>query len=280
MRRKAREREERAREEEEQRRREWEKTPEGQAHLEQQRREAAEVQRWLAEQAEERRVQEGRRRLETEERMARAKWNAFFESRTVHEIASMTGLEFEEFLARLLSHLGYTRIVLTPINDQGGDIICASQNGEKVVVQAKRWKGSLGNSVVQEILGAMLHYGCNRGMIVTNSTFTSAAKILASKDPRIMLCDGSWLKEYVDKCFPSQIPPFDWERYKKEVMPVVDQLPKPATIDEPFSLSERVYSSKNEILADVAEGRIEVEEASRLLAKLSAKDGWSRRPNR
>src|SRR5262245_35367623 len=150
-------------------RREWEQTPAGRAHLEQQaqleearrQREAEEVER---------------RRRESMEQAARANWCNFHESKTMLEISGMTGLEFERFLARLLTKIGYRDIQVTPINDQGGDLVGISPQGLRTVVQAKRWKNALGISVVQELLGAMLHYDCLQGLVITNSTFTSAAR--------------------------------------------------------------------------------------------------------
>lgn len=210
-----------AQERQEAQRRQWEESEEGQAYLEQQRREAAEMQSRMAAELLRRQAEQERQRRQAEEDAARNAWNAFFESKTMEDITSMSGFEFEKFLARLLPHLGYGGIILTPVNDQGGDILCTSTSGDAVVVQAKRWKGSLGNSVVQELLGAMLHYGCVRGMIITNSRFTVAAKTLAGKDPRILLCDGCWLEEQIHRYIPAEVPPFDWERYKNEVEPAV-----------------------------------------------------------
>lgn len=176
-----------------------------------QKRQEAEVQREQAELA----------RKAAEEELARVQWNAFFESKTMDEIACMTGLEFETFLARLLSLLGYTNIVLTPINDQGGDIICNCTDDNRVVIQAKRWSQRVGNSAVQELLGAMVHYECQSGMVITNSFFTEAAKALASKDPRIALFDGRWLERKIEQYLPPEIPPFDWARYNEEVLPAI-----------------------------------------------------------
>jgi uncharacterized protein (TIGR03067 family) len=88
---------------------------------------------------------------------AREKWRIHHQYRTMRDIDGMSGLEFEQFLASLFAKLGYTEIQLTPVNDQGGDIVCKSPSGVKTVIQAKRWTKPLGNKVVQEVLGAMLH---------------------------------------------------------------------------------------------------------------------------
>jgi hypothetical protein len=157
-------------------------------------------------------------RRKQEESAARAKWSLYFESKAMREIAEMTGSEFEEFLARLIARMGYTDITLTPSNgDQGGDILCLSPLGARLVVQAKRWKGTVGNGAVQELLGAMLWYERNEGIVVTNSSFTEAARELAKKDSRIALRDGRWLEEQINKFLPPEIPEFEWEEYNRTV---------------------------------------------------------------
>lgn len=164
-----------------------------------------------------RKEEEERRRKEAEEAAARALWRLYHESKTMAEVHGMSGREFEEFLARLLSRMGYRDVSLTPTNDQGADILCRSPNGDPLVIQAKRWKGSVGNMAVQELLGAMRHYRCRRGMVVTNSTFTSAARELARKGSDIVLRDGQWLAEQIAKFLPTQVPEFNWEDYNRQV---------------------------------------------------------------
>jgi restriction endonuclease Mrr len=161
--------------------------------------------------------EEERRRSEAEEAAARAKWVQFHESKTMDEVSRMTGREFEEFLKRLFTRMGYTNISLTPANDQGGDLHCLSPSGIRTVVQAKRWQGSVGNGAVQELLGAMLMYDCTEGIVVTNSSFTGAARDLAGRDSRITLRDGRWLEEQIKSFLPSEIPEFSWDEYNRVV---------------------------------------------------------------
>jgi tetratricopeptide (TPR) repeat protein/proteasome lid subunit RPN8/RPN11 len=149
-----------------------------------------------------------------EEPAARAKWNFYHGSRTMAEVGTMSGVEFEQFLATLFRKLGYADIQLTPANDQGGDLVCLSPEGARVVIQAKRYSGSVGNGAVQEVLGAMHNYDCALGMVVTNSRFTDPAYQLANK-ARIVLHDGGWLEQQIRAHMPDQIPEFTWEEYDK-----------------------------------------------------------------
>ncbi|HLW66083.1 MAG TPA: restriction endonuclease [Gemmataceae bacterium] len=155
-----------------------------------------------------------RAREEAEEAAIRAIWRFYYESKNMDDVSRMTGRQFEEFLARLFSRMGYTDIRLTPANDQGGDVLCVSPYGVPVVVQAKRWTGKVGNQAVQELLGAMRHYGRNNGVVVTNSTFTQAAVQLAGTGSEITLCDKRWLDEQIKRLFPPEIPEFDKDRFK------------------------------------------------------------------
>jgi restriction endonuclease Mrr len=172
------------------------------------RRRRAELERQLEEAA----VEMQRQRDEAEENAAKDAWVRFHQSKSMQEIETMSGMEFEKWLKLLFTKMGY-KVSLTPINDQGGDLVCISDCGTRMVVQSKRSKYTVGNRAVQEILGAMLFYDCQKGCIVTNNKFTVAARELAEKDSRIALCDGKWLQEQILSLFPPEIPNFNWDDY-------------------------------------------------------------------
>lgn len=96
-------------------------------------------------------------------------------------IDSMTGVEFEGFLASLFSKMGYAVEMTKGSGDQGADLVI-SKYGEIIAVQAKRAIGQVGNRAVQETVGAIAHYRADKGMVVTNSGFTSAAVKLAASN--------------------------------------------------------------------------------------------------
>jgi restriction endonuclease Mrr len=200
----------------------WKKLDKEKKERTRKQREEEELQRKKVEHEEQERLkrqkeEDERRRKEAEEIAARAKWAEFHESKTMVDVSMMTGLEFERFLKRLFTKMGYTNISLTPPNDQGGDLLCVSPGGTRIVVQAKRWRDSVGNGAVQELLGAMLLYDCVEGMVVTSSMFTAAAQELAGKDPRISLRDGRWLEKQIKEFLPCEIPEFNWEEYNQVV---------------------------------------------------------------
>lgn len=97
------------------------------------------------------------------------------------EIDRMTGLEFEKYLEILFSRLGYRVERTRYVADQGGDLIL-TKNGERILVQAKRYKKAVGNKAVQEAAAARPHYKCDRAMVVSNQEFTKAARELAKSN--------------------------------------------------------------------------------------------------
>lgn len=183
--------------------------------------EATQANRETAEEIEQREREEKAEREEAKkkaaEETAKYKWKLYFEEKSLSDIHQMTGYEFERFIARLLKAMGYTDIHLTPATDQGGDIVCKSPEGVRTVVQAKRWKKTLGNRVVQEILGAMLYYDCQQGMIISSSYFSTPAEDLADRDSRISLHDIDWLEDEINEVLPTEIPEFDWSEYRELV---------------------------------------------------------------
>jgi restriction system protein len=64
--------------------------------------------------------------------------------------------------------------------DQGADLI-AERDGKKIIIQAKRYEGTVGNKAVQEVSEAVSYYGGDEGWVVTNSTFTASAKASLKK---------------------------------------------------------------------------------------------------
>lgn len=98
------------------------------------------------------------------------------------QINSMTGVEYEKYIARCMAACGYRGIQFTPAtNDFGVDIVATDQNGRLCAVQCKRYSSNLGIKPIQEVNAGATHYGCTRKIVVTNSYFTKNAKQLAKE---------------------------------------------------------------------------------------------------
>lgn len=112
---------------------------------------------------------------------------------TVEDYDLMSGQEFERAISEIFKNMGYL-VTLTPsTGDQGIDII-AVRNGTRIGIQTKCYTGKVGNSAVQEVVAGKDYYSVNRCMVVTNSTFTSAAIELARAN-NVILWDRYILEE-------------------------------------------------------------------------------------
>ena len=103
-----------------------------------------------------------------------------FHGVTPRSIDAMSGNQFEEFLCSLFAHEGYRVRRVGTSHDFGADLLLESRHGV-IAVQAKRYDGAVGIGAVQEVLGAIQYYQAERGIVVTNSTFTASARKLASR---------------------------------------------------------------------------------------------------
>lgn len=93
-------------------------------------------------------------------------------------IDRMSGTEFEEFVAAQLRIAGYSVTPTASTGDYGVDLI-AKKDGVRMAVQCKRLAKAVGVAAVQQVVSGSLHHGCNRTVVVTNQTFTKAARQLA-----------------------------------------------------------------------------------------------------
>lgn len=101
---------------------------------------------------------------------------------SIERIDKMGGEEFEDYLATLYRKHGYW-VKMTPKTcDFGADLLITDKKtGKKICVQAKRYRGLVGEAAVQQTLSGREYYKCDSAVIITNSHFTDAAKALAKK---------------------------------------------------------------------------------------------------
>lgn len=115
-----------------------------------------------------------------------------YRGRTISRLSDLYELspaEFEEMVADVYRAKGHRARRTGTAGDHGVDVVVAARNGEKWVVQCKRWRGTVGERVVREFYGTMLHEKADKGAIVTTGFFTHQAKEWAKGKP-IFLYDG------------------------------------------------------------------------------------------
>jgi len=108
---------------------------------------------------------------------------------------------FEQLVLDLLHAMGYgtSRTDLQRVGGSGDGgidgIISLDRLGfEKVYVQAKRWKNTVGSPEIQGFMGALQLQAASKGVFITTSTFTKDARQAAIKARgSIVLVDGAQL---------------------------------------------------------------------------------------
>jgi restriction system protein len=105
---------------------------------------------------------------------------------------------FERLCQRILRESGFIKVEVTGQSGDGGidgiGVLRVNLVSFHVLFQAKRWKGSVGSSVVRDFRGAMVGRA-DKGLIITTASFTADARKEATRDgaPAIDLVDGEGL---------------------------------------------------------------------------------------
>jgi hypothetical protein len=99
------------------------------------------------------------------------------------------GIAYEYFCCSKFNGCGWSAKVTQASSDQGCDLIATIMD-ITLVVQCKLYSNPVGNKAVQEIVGAMRHYGATHGAVVTNSTFTRSAQALARSNKIYLIHDS------------------------------------------------------------------------------------------
>ena len=123
-----------------------------------------------------------RERIERKAREEKEKFNAI----KVADIDSMSGVDFEKYLQKLLIAMQYTVIMTKASGDFGVDLI-ASKGNDKIAIQVKRYKTSVSRRAISDAVTGMHHYKCNKAMVITSNYFTRDATKLASSTNCILI---------------------------------------------------------------------------------------------
>ena len=123
--------------------------------------------------------------------------------------------EFESLITNLFQSMGLETKLTQASRDGGVDCVAFDPRpvlGGKVIVQAKRYKNTVGVSAVRDLFGTMHNEGASKGILVTTSGYGKAAFTFASGKP-IELLSGSnllyLLKEHAGVDAKIE-PPDDW----------------------------------------------------------------------
>ncbi|WP_307596827.1 restriction endonuclease [Variovorax paradoxus] len=110
-------------------------------------------------------------------------------------LMDLTPTEFEVLVSNLFTKMGLDTKLTRSSRDGGVDAVAFDTRpvlGGKVVIQAKRYRDTVGVSAVRDLFGTMLNEGANKGILVCTSGYGPDAYNF-SKDKPIELIDGGGL---------------------------------------------------------------------------------------
>lgn len=104
--------------------------------------------------------------------------------RTLAEVDTMTGTQFEDLVAALCRRDGCTEVVrVGGAGDNGADVRGRLPDGRTMVVQCKRYapRRPISAHEVRDLMGSLQHHGGQVAVFVTTSRFTAQATDLCTR---------------------------------------------------------------------------------------------------
>ncbi|MDA1079839.1 MAG: restriction endonuclease [bacterium] len=118
---------------------------------------------------------------------------------SLEQIDTMNGFKFEHYVARLLTHQGYSDVRVTKAEGDFGADITVSKDGQKIAIQVKRYSYLVGVEAIYQVLGGRDYYKCDTTMVITNNYFTHQAIELAKRSGTVLINRkqlAEWIGEY------------------------------------------------------------------------------------
>ena len=115
---------------------------------------------------------------------------------TRSNLMELTPKEFEALITNLFEKMGLETRLTQPSRDGGVDCVAYDSRpifGGKVVIQAKRYKNTVGVSAVRDLFGTMQNEGATKGILVTTSGYGQASHEFANGKPLELIDGGNLL---------------------------------------------------------------------------------------
>lgn len=176
---------------------------------------------------------------------------------TLSKIRRMDGYDFEDLTSTLIQSLGYKVEQTKKSGDGGIDIIAYSTApiiSGKYLIQCKRHSKPIGEPVLRDLYGVITAENANKGICITDSTFSPKA-IDFAKDKQIELIDGDSLIGLISKYLNNEIIAHEnpLSMYQEKIIiKIIDLILKYernlANIRDELVYQKRTSKSKKEIL--------------------------------
>lgn len=116
-------------------------------------------------------------------------------------LLDLTPRDFETVVVRLFEAFGFTVELTQETWDGGIDCVAIDKRpivGGKILVQAKRFSGTVAASAVRDLYGLVIDQRASKGVIVTTGTFGPTSRTFAANKP-LELIDGGELNALVQQ---------------------------------------------------------------------------------
>jgi hypothetical protein len=124
-------------------------------------------------------------------RLAMAGWQNNGQTKAIAQersAMSLSDIELEKLAAEVYKKMGYRVQHVGQMGDHGIDVLLINPNNQKEIVQCKQWSKPVGEPVLRDLYGAMMHDHAVRGWLWAPRGFSGPAKAWA-KGKSIVLVD-------------------------------------------------------------------------------------------
>lgn len=114
---------------------------------------------------------------------------------------TMDPLAFEGLVKDLLIRMGFRATLTKASHDGGIDVEAVNPQpivGGRVIVQCKRYSGTIGASIVRDLYGAVMSARVTKGILITTSDFSADARSFAEDKP-LELINGEQLRQLLQR---------------------------------------------------------------------------------
>jgi hypothetical protein len=125
-------------------------------------------------------------------RLAMAGWQNSTQTDAIVQKQSaiyLSEVELEKLAAQVYKRLGYKVQHVGQMGDHGVDVLLTSPNNQKEIVQCKQWSKPVGEPVLRDLYGAMMHDQAVRGWLWAPRGFSGPAKAWAKGKPIVLVDD-------------------------------------------------------------------------------------------
>lgn len=120
----------------------------------------------------------------------------FGKVKTLAEMLALEPVEFENWVAMLFQMIGYKVKNTQEVADHGIDLVVTDGHVRYGLVQCKRYRGTVGEPLVRDLYGTLVHENADFGWLVTTGGISRQARAWAlSGGKPLELWDGQKLVE-------------------------------------------------------------------------------------